>query len=74
MRGENFQLVCHLFINFLISNKNALSMNTPELDKLLFGMLDGIKKIYLSFGSQKWMAPNSALSALTNRFFNKFSE
>lgn len=49
-------------------------MNTPELDKLLFGMLDGIKKIYLSFGSQKWMAPNSALSALTNRFFNKFSE
>ena len=49
-------------------------MNSPKLDKLLFGMLDGIKQIYLSFGTQKWLAPNSALSALTNRFFSKFSE
>jgi hypothetical protein len=56
-----------------MSNKNSFSTKTPELDILLFGILDGLKKIYLSFGSQKWLAPNSALSSLTNRFFNKLS-
>jgi hypothetical protein len=39
MKAQNIQLICHLFVNFLISNKNAFSMNIPELDKLLFGIL-----------------------------------
>ncbi len=64
----------HLFVNFLISNKNAFSLNSPELDKLLFGILDGMRQIYLSFGSLNWIVPTAALAALTNRFFYKFSE
>lgn len=74
LQGQNIQLVGHLFVNFLISNKNAFSLNSPELDKLLFGILDGMRQIYLSFGSLNWIVPTAALAALTNRFFYNFSE
>jgi hypothetical protein len=68
------QLICHLFVNFLVSNKNAFSTNSPQLDKLFFGILEGMKQIYLSFGTNAWNVSTSALAALTNRFFSKFSE
>ena len=74
MTHHNIQLVGHLYVNFLISNKNALSMNSPQLDKLLFGMIDDMKKIYLSLGSDNWCVPSAFLLAVTNRFLAKFSE
>jgi len=70
----NIQLIGHLYVNFLISNKNAFSINSPELDKLLFGILEHLRQIYLSFGTTEWVAPSSILSALTSKFFSKFSE
>lgn len=74
MSYHNIQLVGHLFVNFLIANKNALSMNSPQLDKLLFGIIEDMKKIYLSFGTDKWCVSSAFLLAVTNRFFGKFSE
>ena len=44
------------------------------MDKLFFGILEGMKQIYLSFGTNNWNVSTSALAALTNRFFSKFSE
>lgn len=49
-------------------------MNSPKLDKMLFGILEGMRQIYMSFGTQNWYVPTAALAALTNRFFTKFSE
>lgn len=74
MDKHHAHLVGHILVNFLLSNKNAFSENCPELDKPLFGLLEGVKSIYLSFRSKEWMMPSSILSAFTVRFFSKFSE
>lgn len=74
MSHENILLIGHLFVNFLLSNKNSFSLNIPDLHKYLFGILDRLKQIYLSFGTLEWMTSPEILYALTNRFFSKFSE
>lgn len=73
-KSTNSQLLFHSFVNFLLSNKNALSMNNFELDKMLFGLLEGMKRLYLSFGTGKWILPTTTLMAISTKFFAKFSE